>query len=58
VHCARRDVDWIIIGSHSVRRLLSLLDPDDELPMVDDLAVGLSRLDHLSQCHYRIAGAG
>jgi anti-anti-sigma factor len=58
VHCARRDVDWIISGSHSVRRLLSLLDPDDELPMVDDLAVGLSRLDHLSQCHYRIAGAG
>jgi anti-anti-sigma factor len=58
VHCARRDVDWIIIGSRSVRRLLSLLDPDGELPMVDDLATGLSRLDHLAQCHYRIAGAG
>ncbi|WP_099040488.1 STAS domain-containing protein [Mycobacterium neglectum] len=58
VHCARRDVDWIIIGSHHVRRLLSICDPDGQLPIVDDLAVGLSRLDHLAQCRYRVAGAG
>lgn len=58
VHCARRDVDWIIIGSRHVRRLLSICDPDGELPLVDDLAAGLSRLDHLAQCHYRVAGAG
>jgi anti-anti-sigma factor len=58
VHCARRDVDWIIIGSHHVRRLLSICDPDGELPIVDDLAAGLSRLDRLAQCHYHVAGAG
>jgi anti-anti-sigma factor len=58
VHCARRNVDWIILGSHHVRRLLSILDPDGELPMVDDLPAGLSRLDHLAQCHYGVAGAG
>ncbi len=58
VHCARRDVDWIIIGSRQVRRLLSICDPDGELPIVDDLAAGLSRLDRLAQCHYHAAGAG
>jgi len=57
-HCARRDVDWIIIGSRRVRRLLSICDPDGQLPIVDDLAAGLSRLDHLAQCHHRVAGAG
>ncbi|WP_006242333.1 STAS domain-containing protein [Mycolicibacterium tusciae] len=58
VHCARRDVDWIIMGSERVRRLLSICDPDGELPIVDDLAAGLSRLDHLAQCRYQAAGAG
>jgi anti-anti-sigma factor len=58
VHCARRDVEWIILGSRHVRRLLSICDPDGELPIVDDLAAGLTRLDHLAQCHYRVAGAG
>ena len=58
VHCARGDVDWIIIGSHHVRRLLSVCDPEGELPVVDDLVVGLARLDHLVQCRYHIAPAG
>ncbi|HEX9834213.1 MAG TPA: STAS domain-containing protein [Mycobacterium sp.] len=58
VHCARGDVDWIVIGSHDVRHLLSICDPDGELPIVDDLVVGLARLDHLAQCRYHIAPAG
>ena len=40
VHCARNDVDWMIIGSHPVRRLLSICDPEGELPLVDDLSSG------------------
>ena len=54
VRCARGDVDWTIIGSHHVRRLLSICDPDTELPTVDDLVVGLTRLDHLAQCRYHL----
>ena len=58
VHCARGDVDWTIIGSHHVRRLVSICDPAGELPIVDDLAVGLTRLDHLAQCRYHTLPAG
>jgi anti-anti-sigma factor len=58
VHCTRGDVDWTIIGSHHVRRLLSICDPAGELPIVDDLAVGLTRLDHLAQCRYHTLPAG
>jgi hypothetical protein len=41
-----------------VRRLLSICDPEGELPVVDDLFSGLTRLDHLAQCRYRIASTG
>jgi anti-anti-sigma factor len=50
VHCARNDVDWIILGSRPVRRLLTICDPDGELPLADDLSAGLARLDRLAQC--------
>jgi anti-anti-sigma factor len=58
VYCARRDVDWIIVGGPAVRRLLSICDPQGELPLVDDLSSGLSRLDRLAQCRYHVAPAG
>jgi anti-anti-sigma factor len=57
VHCARRDVDWSILGSPPVRRLLEICDPDGELPLADDLASGLARLDRLAQCHHTIDSA-
>jgi anti-anti-sigma factor len=52
VYCARGDVDWIIVGSAAVRRLLSICDPEGELPLVDDLSSGLGRLDRLAHCRY------
>jgi anti-anti-sigma factor len=58
VHCARGDVDWMIVGSHPVRRLLSICDPAGELPLVDDLPSALTRLDRLAQRRHRVAHAG
>jgi anti-anti-sigma factor len=54
VYCARSDVDWIIVGGAPVRRLLSICDPEGELPLVDDLSSGLTRLDRLAHCRYAI----
>ena len=58
VHCARSDVDWIIVGSPSLQRLLTICDPEGELPLADDLPSGLARLDRLAQCRHSIASAG
>lgn len=57
VHCARSDVDWIIVGSRPVERLLSICDPDHELPLVEDLVSGLARLDRHALCHHSVASA-
>lgn len=58
VHCARSDVDWVIVGSHSVRRLLSICDPDGELPLVAGLAPALNRLDRFGQFRPQIIWSG
>ena len=47
VHCTRSDVDWMIVGSDPVRRMLSICDPDGELPLAADLSSALARLDRL-----------
>ena len=47
VQCARRDVDWMIVGNRIVRRIVRICDTDDELPVVDDLDAAQHRLDHL-----------
>lgn len=57
VHCARNDVDWIIVGSRPVRRLLSICDPDGELPLVDDLPSGLDHLRRSARCHQAVRAA-
>jgi len=57
VHCARNDVDWILIGSHPVRRLLSICDPEGELPLVDDLTSALEQLTRSARCHQRVRSA-
>lgn len=49
VHCTRSDVDWAIVASPPVRRLLSICDPESELPLAEDLSAALSRLDRLAQ---------
>jgi anti-anti-sigma factor len=54
VNCARSDVDWAIVGSHSVRRLLKVCDPQGELPLDDDLSAALARLDRLAQCRHQL----
>ena len=50
VHCGRADVDWTIVGSPPVRRLLSICDANGELPLADDLASALAQLDRLALC--------
>jgi anti-anti-sigma factor len=58
VRCAGRDVDWMVVCTRSVRRILRICDPDGELPMVDDLATALARLDHLARCRESVLPAG
>jgi len=47
VQCARRDVDWMIVGNRIVQRIVRICDTEDELPVVDDLDAARHRLDHL-----------
>lgn len=42
VRCASTDVQWAVVPSGAVSRLLRLCDPDNTLPMTDSLAVTLS----------------
>jgi anti-anti-sigma regulatory factor len=57
VHCARADVDWTILGSPPLHRLLKICDPDGELPLAEDVPSGLARLDRLAQCRHSISSA-
>jgi anti-anti-sigma factor len=58
VHCARSDVDWMIVGSPAVRRLLSICDVERELPLVRDPLSALARFDRLEQRLLRVVTAG
>ncbi|CAJ1510636.1 STAS domain-containing protein [[Mycobacterium] burgundiense] len=58
VQCTRRDVDWMLVGSPPVHRLLRICDTSSELPLCTDLASALARLDQITQCRGRIASAG
>lgn len=56
-HCARRDVDWTIIASRAVRRILRICDPKAELPVVDDLRAAMHKLDRCAKYHRNAAWA-
>jgi anti-anti-sigma factor len=58
VHCARNDVDWVIVAGPAMARLLSICDPEGELPLVDDLSVGLARLSRSARCRQHVPSAG
>jgi anti-anti-sigma factor len=57
VCCNRFDVDWIVVGSRCVRRLLGILDPEHELPTADDFDSACQHLEHLVCRRYPIPGA-
>lgn len=54
-HCARRDVDWMIVGGRAVLRILRICDPDGELPVVGDFSTALARLDHIAKARHAVA---
>ncbi len=58
VHCARRDVDWMIVGNRAVNRILCICDCDAELPVVDDLGAAMHRLDRCTKYHHTASRAG
>jgi anti-anti-sigma factor len=58
VHCARSDVDWIIVSSPPVQRVLRICDPDGELPVVQDMAAANQRLDRLAVSNRRLHSTG
>jgi anti-anti-sigma factor len=57
VCCNRFDVDWVVVGSRSVLRLLAILDPDRELPLTNDFDSACQHLEHLVCRRYPIPGA-
>jgi anti-anti-sigma factor len=58
VQCSRRDVDWIIVGSRIVHRILRICDSEAELPVVGDLGAALDRLDRCTKYHHSASWAG
>ena len=57
VCCSRRDVDWVLVGSRDVRRLLGILDPDHVLPLVNDFGSAREHLERRDCRRYPIPGA-
>ena len=57
VQCARRDVDWVIVGNR-VHRILRICDSEGELPVVADLAAALDKLDRCSKYRHSTFPAG
>ncbi|MCV7227468.1 STAS domain-containing protein [Mycolicibacterium komossense] len=58
VHCSRSDVDWIVVSSPPVQRILRICDPDGELPVIDDMAAAVHRLDRLAVSRRRMHSTG
>jgi anti-anti-sigma factor len=58
VHCTRSDVDWMLLASPPVRRLLTICDPDGELPLASDHDTATARLNILARRRLRRQSAG
>ncbi|MGB3485742.1 MAG: STAS domain-containing protein [Mycobacterium sp.] len=58
VHCSRSDVDWMVLGSPPVHRLLSICDPDSELPLAADYEAATARLNQLARHRLHTISAG
>lgn len=58
VHCARSDVDWVIVTSQPVERVLRICDPEGELPVVREMAAAVERLDRLVVSRRRLHSTG
>jgi anti-anti-sigma factor len=58
VQCARRDVDWMIVGDRTVRRILRICDAEAALPVVGDLGTALDRLDRLAKYRHNVYSIG
>jgi anti-anti-sigma factor len=58
VHCTRSDVDWALLGSPPVRRLLAICDPDGALPLAADSASATARLNQLARRRMRTMSVG
>jgi anti-anti-sigma factor len=55
VNCTRRDVDWMLVGSPPVKRLLRICDTAGDLPLCPDLDAASARLDVLALRFRQIA---
>jgi anti-anti-sigma factor len=58
IQCARRDVDWMIVGDRTVQRILRICDTEAALPVVGDLGTALGRLDRLAKHRHTAYSAG
>ena len=58
VHCARRDVDWMIVGNRAVLRILRICDSDTVLPVVNNLDAALTKLDRCSKYRHSASHVG
>lgn len=58
VHCNRSDVDWMLLGSPPVLRLLSICDPDSELPLAPDYESAIARLNQQARRRLRTVSVG
>jgi anti-anti-sigma factor len=44
VQAAGKGIDWMLVGSEAVRRLLRICDPDSALPICADVTEAMTRL--------------
>jgi hypothetical protein len=51
VHCTRRDIEWVIVGNRAVQRITRICDPEGALPIVDNPAAAIQRLDRCAKYH-------